>query len=418
MNTQADVLIIGGGAIGVCSAYYIRKQGLRVILVDKGEICSGGSYGNAGLIVPSHCVPLAAPSALPNAWKKLFTPDGPIYLKPRLDRDLFRWVWKFRRACNEQHLRSATPVLRQLSLASMRLFEDLASREDLSFGYEKTGYLRLYKTEAGIREAAEEVELVRSFGVDGQLLDGDQIRQMEPSIQIDVLGGVSYPEDAHVVPGRFVRGMAERLVEQGGQVLPFTEVFDFETIGRTITRVKTTRGDITTKEIVLSAGSWVPEIIWNLGIRLPIQGAKGYSFTFKKPAAWPSIPFSLGEAGAAVTAMGEFLRISGTFAIVGLDLSWNRARMRSMLEEVPTYLPDLDPRKLELLEVWRGLRPCSPDGLPFLGRSPKYDNLIVAAGHAMIGVSLSPITGKLVSQIVMAEQRSIDLTALRVDRFD
>jgi D-amino-acid dehydrogenase len=418
MDTKADVLIIGGGAIGVCSAYYISQKGLRVVLVDKGEVCSGSSYGNAGLIVPSHCVPLAAPSALHNAWKKLFTPNGPIYLKPRLDRDLFHWVWRFRQACSQRHLQSATPLLRQLSLASARMFEELSVSESLSFGYEKTGYLRLYNTASGLQEGAEEIQLLKSFGVNCELLNREQIQQLEPGIRIDVLGGVSYPEDAHVVPSRFVRGLAERLVLQGGQVLPFTEVFDFETSGRTITRVKTTRGDFAAKEIVLSAGSWVPEIIRNLGIRLPIQGAKGYSFTFKKPARWPAIPFSLGEAGVAVTAMDEFLRISGTFALVGLDLSWNTTRMRSMLEQAPQYLPDLEIKNLELLEVWRGLRPCSPDGLPFLGRSPKHDNLIVAAGHAMIGVSLSPITGKLVSQVVTGEQPSFDLTALRVDRFE
>lgn len=418
MNTEADVLIIGSGAIGVCSAYYISKQGLKVVLVDKGEVCSGGSYGNAGLIVPSHCMPFAVPSVLPNAWKWLFTPDGPIYLKPRMNHDLWMWIWRFREACSERHLRSAMPLLRELLLESARLFEDLIHCEGLSFGYEKTGYLRLYKTATGLREGAEEVELVRSIGVNGQLLDGDQVRQLEPSLRIDAIGGVSYPEDAHLVPGRFVRGLADRLASQGVQVLPSTEVFDFETVGRKITRVKTTRGDFAAKEIVLAAGSWVPEIIRNLGIQLPIQGAKGYSFTFEKPERWPAIPFSLGEAGVAVTAMGELLRISGTFAVVGLDLSWNRARMRAMLREVPTYLPDLEPKNLELKEVWRGLRPCSPDGLPFLGRSPKYENLVVAAGHAMIGVSLSPITGKLISQVVMGDRPSIDLTGLRVNRFD
>jgi D-amino-acid dehydrogenase len=215
-----------------------------------------------------------------------------------------------------------------------------------------------------------------------------------------------------------VRGLAERAIQQGVQVLPFAEVFDFETSGRHITKVKTTKGDFAPKQIVLSAGSWTPEIIRNLGIRVPIQAAKGYSYTFKKPSRWPALPFSLGEAGVAVTSMGDTLRISGTFAIVGLDLSWDRTRMRRMLDDVPSYLPDLEPKKLELLEVWRGLRPCSPDGLPFLGRSRSYENLIVAAGHSMIGVSLGPVTGKLVSELASHQRPSIDLTGLQVERFD
>ena len=415
---ETDVLIIGAGAVGVCSAYYTAQKGLRVTLLDKSEVCSGGSYGNAGMIVPSHCVPLAAPTTLRGAWKKIFTPNGPIYLKPRLDRELFAWVWKFRRACTMEHVRRAMPVLRQMSLASIELFENLARHEDLAFGFEKTGYLRLYKTTKGLREGAEELELARSAGVEGELLNVGQIQKMVPEIRLDVLGGISYPEDAHLVPAQFVRGLADHLVRKGVQILSFTEVFDFETSGRTITRVKTTRGEFTPREIVLSAGSWVPELARNLGLKLPIQGAKGYSFTFKKPSGWTSIHLSLGEAGVAVTVMGDSLRISGTFAVVGLDLSWNKIRMMAMLDEAPSYLPDLQTKNLELVEVWRGLRPCTPDGLPFLGRSDKYENLIVAAGHAIVGVSLSPITGKLVSQLLVGEESSLDLDAFSTNRFE
>lgn len=417
MNTQADVLVIGGGAVGVCSAYYASKQGLKVTLLDQGEVCSGASYGNAGLIVPSHCVPLAAPSALTNAWQRLFTPHGPIYVKPRFDRDLFSWLWKFRSACSDTHVRHSMPLLRKLSLASMALFDELANQQGLSFGYEKTGYLRLYKTASGLQEGRDEVELVKSAGVEAQLLGPEEIRQLEPSTRIEALGGVSYPEDAHLIPGRFVRGLAERAVQQGVQVLPFTEVLDFETSNGRINKVKTSKADFVAGLVVLAAGAWSPAIARHLGMRLPIQGAKGYSFTFRKPAKWPTLPFSLGEAGVAVTSMGDTLRISGTFAVVGLDLSWDKKRMRAMLDDVPTYLPDLQPHSLELLEVWRGLRPCSPDGLPFLGRSRRFENLIVAAGHAMIGVSLSPITGKLVSELV-TRQPSIDIAALQVERFD
>ena len=417
MNTETDVLIIGGGAIGVCSAYYLNKEGLAVTLLDKGDVCSGSSYGNAGLIVPSHCVPLATRRVLRNAWKWLFTPDGPIYCKPRLDRDFRKWIVTFSRSCNDDHVRFAMPVLRELSLASVRLFDELNRTEEISFGYSKTGYVRLYNTSNGLCEAAEEVELVKSVGVDAQILTSEQLQELAPNIRIKALGGISYPEDAHLSPSRFVRGLAECLRLRGVKVLPSTEVFDFERSGSTITRVKTTRGDFEAKHIVLSAGSWATGIARRLGIDLPIEGAKGYSFTFKKPNHWPLLPFSLGEAGVAVTSIDDTLRVSGTFAIVGLDFSWNTTRLQQMLQAVPAYLPDLDLSKLELLEVWRGLRPCSPDGLPFLGPTRRCDNLIVAAGHSMIGVSLSPITGKLVSEIVLGKRPSIDISALGVERF-
>lgn len=249
MDKEADVLIIGGGAIGVCSAYFARKQGLNVTLLDKGEMCSGSSYGNAGLIVPSHCVPLAAPAALRGAFNRLFTRDGAIYVKPRFDRDLFRWLWQFRRACTETRLRRAMPLVRELGLASAKLFKELAARESLSFGFETCGYLRLCKTESGLKEAAEELELVKSIGVKGQLLNGDEVQQLEPNVRVDVVGGVSYPEDAHLRPAHFVRGLAAMLEQDGVRVCPSTEVFDFETVGRKITHAKTTRGNFAAKQI-------------------------------------------------------------------------------------------------------------------------------------------------------------------------
>lgn len=417
MSADSDVLIIGAGAVGVCSAYYASKRGLKVTLIDKGEVCSGCSHGNSGLIVPSHVIPLAAPSALPTAFKWMFTPDGPIFLKLRFDSDLFSWLWQFRKACNKGHLRRAMPLLRELSLESARLFEGLAHIDGLSFGYQKKGYLKVCKTASGLKSCEEEVNLVRSVGVEARIVDSRAIRELEPNLRTDVLGGIFYPEDAHIVPGEFVRGLARQLEQQGVQIQPSAEVLDFEFSNNRITRVRTTRGYFRAKQIVLAVGSWIPDFIRSLGIRLLVLGAKGYSFTFKRPAICPSIPFSLAEAGVAASPMGEFLRITGTFALVGLDLSWNRKRMQSMLKQVTTYLPDLEPRKFELLEVWRGLRPCSPDGLPYLGRSRKYENLIVAAGHAMIGVSLSPITGTLVSQLLMGETPSIDLSPLAVHRF-
>src|SRR5262245_48203466 len=304
------------------------------------------------MIVPSHCVPLAAPGAMRGAWKRFFTRNGPIYVKPRLNRDWLSWIWEFWQSCTGQHLRNAMPVVRRLSLESLKLFEELAGHDGLSFGFEKNGYLRLYKTASGLRGGSEELELVKSVGVEGYLLDGKQLQQSAPGVRIDALGGVLYPENAQLVPWRFVQGLASCLTARGVKIVPFAEVYDFELRGMTISRVRTTRGDFASGEIVLTAGSWVPDIARTLGIRIPILGAKGYSFTFKRPAAWPSVPFSLGEAGVAVTAMGDLLRIAGSFALVGLDFSWNPMRMKSMLAEAHAYLPDLEPGNLELLEVW------------------------------------------------------------------
>jgi len=417
MKPECDVLVIGGGAIGVCSAYFTARRGLKVALLEKGEICSGSSYGNAGLIVPSHCVPLAAPGNVSRALKWMFTPDGPVHIKPRFDLDLFSWLLRFFSACNDRRLRTSIEVLRRLSVESVKLFDELACTPGAGFDYEKKGYLRVYKTPEGLHDGVKEAELVRSAGGDARVLDSDGIKGLNPDIRIEVLGGILYAEDAHLSPAKFVQVLTSQMVSYGVGVHPFTEVIDFRKSGRRITSVRTTRGEFRAAEIVLAAGSWVPGIARCLGLRLPIQAAKGYSFTFQRPARCPAVPFSLGEAGVAVTPMGNRLRFAGTFDLAGLDFSLNRKRLAAILSAVPTYLPDLQPSDLNLLEIWRGLRPCTPDGLPLLGRSRHYDNLTIAAGHAMIGISLSPITGKLVSELAAKEEPSADISALAIERF-
>lgn len=418
MKYKSEVLVIGGGVVGVCSSHYLGESGKNVTLIEKGEIGSGSSYGNAGLIVPSHSTPLPAPGVLAKGMRWMFNPDSPFYIKPRLDLDLFKWLWKFRDACNEDRMRKSMPVIRDLSLASLKLYDEFGAIGNLEFGFEKQGLLMVYKSEKGLKDGLEEAYLMAEIGLEVQILDAAEIAQLEPNFRIDAIGGVFYSQDAHLIPTKFVRELAGHVEKKGVEIHTSTEVLGFETSGRKVTAVKTTRGDFTADEIVLSSGSWSSDVARDLGIKLPIQPAKGYSITHKRPEKSPSIPINLSEAKVGVTPMGDTLRFAGTLELAGLDLSINRRRVNAIQNAVPDYFPDIDVEKLELIEIWRGLRPCTPDGLPFLGRSPKYENLTVAAGHAMIGMSLGPISGKLVSQLVTGEQTSLDLTALKVDRFD
>ena len=415
---KREVLVIGGGSVGICSAYYLNEQGCKVTVIDKGEICSGSSYGNAGLVVPSHSVPLAAPGVISKGLRWMFNPESPFYIKPRFNLELLSWLWKFRGACNERHVRQAMPIIRDLSLGSVQLFEELAAFDELEFGYEKRGMLLAFQTEKGLQGGVEEAHLMQEVGLEAEILDVAAIQKLEPNVRANVIGGIFYPQDAHLVPARFVRQLAGHLEKKGVEIQPLTEVIGFETSEREITAVKTTRGDFAADEIVLAGGTWSSGIARDLRIKLPIQSAKGYSITVKRPEKSPTRPFVLGEAKVAVTPMGETLRFAGTLEMAGLDFAINKRRVNAILNAVPKYLPDLRPVDLELIEIWRGLRPCTPDGLPFLGRSSRHENLTIAAGHAMIGLSLGPITGKLVSQIIAHEKPSIDLQMLSVERFD
>ena len=411
-----EVLVIGGGVIGVCAAYYLARAGRRVTLIERGEICSGCSHGNAGLIVPSHSVPLAAPGVVAKGLKWMFDAASPFYIKPRLDWELLSWLWRFNRASNRRQVRRAMPLIRDLSMASLRLYDELAA-EGMEFGLEHKGVLMLYKTAAGLREQLADGKAMGELGIEAREMSLAEISELCPNLAVDALGGVYYPQDGHVTPMKLVAEIARRARELGVAVHTETEVLAFERTGARIDRVVTTRGDFTPGEVVLAAGSWSGVLARELGLRLPIQGGKGYSITFKQPEKSPPLPIVCGEAKIGVTPMIDALRFAGTLELAGLDLSISRQRVAAVLRGVPEYLPDLRPDQMELEEIWRGLRPCTPDGLPYLGRAPHIENLTVAAGHAMIGVSLGPITGKLVSEVVGGEKPSIDLNLLKVDRY-
>lgn len=420
MTNNTDILIIGGGSIGVCCAHYLSEAGKDVVLVDKDDVCAGSSYGNQGLIVPSHSIPLAAPGVIGKAFRWMFDAESPFYIKPRMDLDLARWLLEFQAACTRARMHRSLLVLRDLNLASVGLFEEIAAIDGLDFGFEKKGSLMVYATEKGLAGGIEEAGILSEKGIRTEILDPGGLRRLDPMANYQAAGAVYYPQDAHLVPAKFVRELARHVAGNAKRVKihPSTEVIGFRRRDSRIRTVATTRGDFNAKEVVLAGGAWSPVIAAELGMKLPIQPAKGYSVTFERPDRCPAVPASLSEAKVAVTPMGDMLRFGGTLELAGLDLSINKRRVAAILNAVPRYLPDLKPKHMNHIETWRGLRPCTPDGLPFLGRSPTYKNLTVAAGHAMIGISLGPVTGKLISQVVTGQTPSVDLELLRVDRFD
>jgi len=417
MYHKAKTLVIGGGAIGTCCAHYLHEQGKDVTVIDKKDICSGASYGNAGLIVPSYSIPLAAPGVISQGLKWVLDQESPFYIKPRLSRELFWWLWKFRAACNEHHVRGSIPVLRDLSFESLRLFDELAAMKGVHFGFEKRGLIEIFDTRKGFGEGIEAARLLQEYGIEIRILQRAELDEFTGGVRTNAVGGLFSHRDALLIPDRFVKQLAQHAVGKGVHVLTPVEVLGFETSGRKATMVHTTRGDIAFEELVLAGGSWCSDIVRDLKIRLMIEPAKGYSITFKKPPTCPDIPYAMAEAKVVLTPMEDMVRFAGTLELAGFDQSINRRKVRSILKTVARYFPDMDPRTMELIEIWRGLRPCTPDGLPYIGRPCSYDNVIVAAGHGMLGISTAPATGKIVSQLATNKKPSIDLSAFSIERF-
>ncbi len=386
-------------------------------LIERKELGFGSSTGNAGLIVPSHFIPMAAPGVISKGLKWMFNPESPFYIKPRLDRELLSWLWKFRGACSESHLKKAAPLLLKLHLESKKLYQEIADLPTFEFGLATRGLLMLCNSESGWRELEEMVEKGQRIGLNPRMMTAPEVHKMDESVQTSAKGGAYFSEDAHIDPGKFVSEMSAFLRKNGVEIHTGVEAEEFDVQNGRINAVRTNRGEMCADKFVLAGGAFSAVLARKLRLKLPIQPAKGYSVTLHSPKNMPQTPMILEEAKVAVTPMGDKLRIAGTLEIAGLNHAINPRRVKAIINAIPQYLPTVDLSGIESIEPWAGLRPCSPDGLPFLGRSSRYENLIIAAGHAMIGVSLAPITGKIVADLAVGQLPEFDISLLQPERF-
>lgn len=412
------VCIVGGGIIGLCSAYEAAQRGFRVTVIDRNPAQRDGcSFGNAGMIVPSHTVPLAAPGMVALGLKWMWNPESPFYIKPRCSWDLFQWGWKFWQAANKDHVARSGPILRDMHLASRACYEQFANEWGDSFSLVKRGLLMLCKTASALEEEAHAVEAARKLGVPADVLTPAQSAALDPGVTMDIAGAVHFPLDCHLAPRQFMDQLQQRLLERGAEFHWKTNVVGWKKTGDNITAVKTSNGEIAADEFVLAGGSWSPQTVRELGLRLPMQAGKGYSLTLDKPRQLPQLCSIFTEARIAVTPMHGTLRFGGTMEIAGLDESITHRRVQGIVRSVPNYFPAFRTEDFANITPWRGLRPCSPDGMPYLGRTRGASNLIIATGHAMMGLSLGPITGRLVGQLLSGETPTIDLRLLCPDRY-
>jgi D-amino-acid dehydrogenase len=413
-----SVLIIGGGVIGLCTAYYALRSGLRVTVLEREAPGHDGcSLGNAGLIVPSHFVPLAAPGMVAMGLRMMLRPASPFYIRPRLNRDLLGWCWKFRRAGTVEHVARASPLLRDLLLASRCCYDELAAESGNEFGFVRNGLLVLCQSEERLHEETLVAGAARGLGLSAEVLTPEEAAKLQPDLHMEIAGAIHFADDGHIVPQRLMAWLI-RVVEQGGAEFRWsTEVSGWRSGKGRIEAVQTPRGEFSADEYVLAAGSWSPSVARELGVHLPLQPGKGYNVTLPHPKRLPRLPMILAEARVAVTPMENAVRFAGTMEMAGLDRSINPRRVDAILRAVPRYLPELAADDLPDAPAWSGLRPCSPDGLPYLGRLQPYGNLSVTTGHAMLGMSLGPITGRLMAEILSGSAPSLAIDALSPNRF-
>jgi D-amino-acid dehydrogenase len=419
---ERSLVIVGGGVIGLSIAWYATQSGMSVTVVERGtpdhDSCS---LGNAGMVVPSHFVPLAAPGMIGLGLRSMTDRTSPVHVRPRLDPSFLRWGLDFWRSATRAHVERSGPVLRDLALLSRRCYEELAEARGNDFGLERHGLLMLCRTEHGLEEETAAAAQATRLGLEARVLDPAGLAALEPGLRTSALGGVHYPLDCHLSPQAFVAGLTRDLAAAGARIVYGAEALQWRTEGRgprpRVAALETTAGAFAAAEYVLAAGAWSPRSVRGLDLRLPVEAGKGYSLTLPAPRALPRTCAILTEARIAVTPMQGRLRFAGTMEFAGLDESIDPARVRAIVERVPDYYPDFTPADFAGLAPWRGLRPCTPDGLPYLGRVPGYANLTVATGHAMMGLSLAPATGRLVAELLTGRPTALPLDAFAPTRF-
>lgn len=403
MNQAKDrVIVLGGGVIGLCSAYYALKAGLPVTVIERepagGDNCS---MGNAGMIVPSHFIPLAAPGMIAKGLRWMFNPESPFYIRPRLDPALVRWAWLFYRHSTQGHVEQTQDLLRDLNLESRRLFAELSADGD--FGLEKRGMLMLCKTAKGLDEEAAVAAAARGIGLEAEVVDAAGAAKLDPGITMDLQGAVYFPQDCHLDPARFLSVLRRRVLDLGGVIESGVEVDTIETRDGKVSALCGNGRRFEGGQFVIAGGSWSPGLLRQAGLKLPLQAGKGYSLTLPAPPELPRLCSIFVEAKVAITPMANSLRFAGTMEVGGLDLSINPSRVRGIVKSVHGYFPKFREEDFAGVKPWAGLRPVSPDGIPYLGKVPSLPNLIAATGHAMMGLSLGPVSGRLVAGLLTGE---------------
>ncbi len=414
------VVVLGGGIIGLSSAYYLQASGHEVVVIDKTDITNNCSYGNAGYVCPSHFIPLATPGIVKQGLKWMWNSRSPFYVQPRLNLNLINWGLKFMRAATPENVAKAAEPLRDIALISQKMYEALTLLPQFDFSYERKGLLEIFQTDAGAAHAAHTVHQAHELGLsDTILLNYEELQALEPQTKLNAKGAIHFKCDAHLYPNKLMEQMIAHLKQVGVQIKTGELVTGFENKEGKISKVITDSSVYDADTVVLATGSWSRELAAKMQVSIPLMPGRGYSVTLENSQYHINYPAVLIEGRVALTPMdGNKIRFGGTMEITATNTPPRIERVEGLLAAVKRFYPDFEVPVPTIDKVWFGFRPCSADGLPYLGRTSKWKNVVMATGHSMLGLSLGAGTGKIVSEIVNEETLSMNITAFNPNRFD
>lgn len=412
---KSDVLVLGGGAIGLACALYLLRAGRSVTVLEQGSAGGATSHGNCGTITPSHAMPLAMPGIIAQALRWMTQADAPLRVAPRLDFPLLAWMLNFARLCNWADFKRLTAAKAPLLKLSRQALEQLVRDQHFDCEFETSGTLTVYRDRQALEKSAWLPRALQDVGLPIETLDGAACRAREPVLNDSIVGGYFHPLDAHLRPNRYVAELGRAVRESGGEICEATAIRGIRRENARIESVATAAGEFSGRDVVLALGAWSPLFARQLDLRIPIQPGKGYSITYTRPQHCPRIPLTLKERAVCVTGWSSGYRLGSTMEFAGYDASLNRTRLDALRRGAAEYL--IEPEGPQVQEEWYGWRPMTYDDLPILGRCANVQNLVLATGHGMLGVTMSAATGLLIGELITGKSPSIDMTAFNPSRF-
>ena len=412
---HSDVLVIGGGAVGLACAHYLAQAGRTVCIIEQDTVGAGASHGNCGLVVASYLMPLCVPGVVRKEFLGMLRRSSPLYIKPTLDPDVLGWLLKFAGRCRTEFVQDAIRARERLLTSSDRLFQELFRDHALEAEYERRG---CSSCTAPRRPCGATKRRTRSCGLSATPPNpwwaGRCGNWSRPCGRMSSAGWY-HATDSHLRPDRLLRSWKQALIGSGVRIEENCRLERFRSVGDRVAAAVTPKGEFSAREVVLAAGAWSAPIAAQLELRLPLQPGKGYSITMARPAVCPRIPCSFAEKRVVATPWPSGYRLGGTMEFSGFSTALDPRRLAALTAAAGEYLTD--PVGHPVVEEWTGLRPMTYDDLPVIGRAPRCRNLILATGHGMLGITTAPATGKLVAEIVCGASPHIDPGPFSVSRF-
>ncbi len=415
---KKSVTVIGGGIIGLSCAVKLAEAGADVVVIDKDKLGHGCSYGNAGWMTPCFAMPLPMPGMLLKSMKWMLDPKGPLYIKPRPSLLLSKWIIRFLQSMTDKKAQIAIEALVTLSIRSLEEYKKLAL-EYPEMEMKQKGLLMVSAKQEGLEAAKKEMDLVAKYNIPGKLLTSAEVKNLEPALTGDLLGGVYFSAEAHAEPLKVIEALTKKAIKLGVKILEQTEFQKAHIINqgqsKIIKSIQTNQGEIQSDFYILATGSWSQAIASEFSLNIPIMGGKGYSLIVDKLDQQPEIPIMIVDRKIAITPRNNSLRLAGTLELVNQDFSITEKRVKAIFDGAKEFLNI--PQEIKVHETWRGLRPCTPDGLPVIGWTKEQSNLMLATGHQMLGLQMGLGTGQLVSDLIMKGQSDLDRSIYSPARF-